>query len=280
MRIRAALILVFLGLAAQAPGASQSDSTAWTFFPDHTLFAPLIANHEEPRMGMQQEIGSSSMKVAIGNSVEAFEYRSTTDTLRCSIFFLAYALANDYRGYRLKIDAADGFFGLGFDYHFGSPFSFRFRMLHLSAHLVDGHFNDATLQWRDNKIPFPFSRNYAEVVAAYSTEAFSSPIRVYAGGSYAPIVKPKEIRSISALAGWEAHTPGRTHAYIAHHFSLTGTPTYIGTNTIETGVKFGSASGRGIRLFAVYQNGWDNFGEYYNERNEFVGVGFAVEFWE
>lgn len=220
------------------------------------------------------------MKVAIGNSVEAFEYRTASDTLRCSILFLAYALANDYRGYRLKIDAADGFFGLGFSYHFNSPISFRFRMLHLSAHLVDGHYNDATSQWRDNKIPFPFSRNYVELVAAYSIAAYSAPLRVYAGASYAPIVKPKEIRAFAALAGWELHSPGRTHAYIAHHFSLQGTPTYIGSNTLESGVKFGSASGRGIRLFLVYQNGWDNFGEYYNERNEFFGAGFAVEFWE
>lgn len=272
-------VLVVMLLLAFRPASAQPDSSHWTFFPDRALFAPLMANHEEPRMGMQQEIGSSAMKVAIGNAFEMFQYHSGTDTLRFSLLFFAYALANDYQGFRLKIDAADGFFGLGFSYHTASPFSFRFRIIHLSAHLVDGHYNDATEKWRDNKVPFPFSRNYGEVVAAYSSSTRAFPYRLYAGIGYAPIIKPGEIRSISALAGWELHTPGTTHAYIAHHFSLLGTPTYIGSNTIESGVKFGNASGRGIRIFLVYQNGWNNFCEYYNEREEFLGAGFAVEFW-
>jgi hypothetical protein len=280
MATRNTPVLVLLLMMIFQTAAAQSDSSHWAFFPDRTLFAPLMANHEEPRMGMQQEIGSSAMKVAVGNAVELFEHHSSNDTLRCNLLFFVYALANDYRGFRLKIDAADGFFGLGFSYHTSSPLSFRFRMIHLSAHLVDGHYNDATAQWRDNKIPFPFSRNYGEVVAAYSSSMRVFPYRLYAGMSYAPIIKPKEIRAFSALAGWELHSPGATHAYIAHHFSLLGTPTYIGSNTIEGGVKFGNASGRGIRVFLVYQNGWDNFCEYYNERKEFVGAGFAVEFFQ
>jgi hypothetical protein len=272
-------LLISLVVALPSSGTGQTDSSHWEFFPDRTIFAPFMANHEEPRMGFQQEIGNSPMKVAIGNAVPVFEHRSTTDTLQGSLLFFAYAQANDYRGYRLKIDAADGFFGLAFSYHWGSPLSFRFRMLHLSAHLVDGHYNDATMQWRDNKIPFPYSRNYGELSAAYAVSPGAWPIRVYSGFSYAPIIKPKVIKGFSVMAGWEVHSPGATHAYAAQHFYLLGTPTYIGSNTIEAGVKFGNAAGRGIRLFLVYQNGWDNFCEYYNERKEFVGAGFAVEFW-
>jgi hypothetical protein len=231
-------------------------------------------------MGIQQEIGSSGMKVAIGNAIEMFEYRNGTDTIRLSVLFFAYALANDYRGFRLKIDAADGFFGFGFSYNSQKPLSFRFRALHLSAHLVDGHYNDEAEEWRDGKTPFPFSRNYAEIVAAYTSNIQNLPLRLYAGVSYAAIVKPKTIRRWAALAGWELHSGQGTHAYLAHHFSLLGTPVYIGSNTIEAGVKFGNWQNRGARLFMVYQNGWNNFGEYYNERREFFGVGFAFDFWE
>ncbi len=279
MALRLAPLLAVLLGALSHIAAAQADSTAWTFFPDRTLFSPLMANHEEPRMGIQQEIGGSAMKVAVGNAVQVFEYHSGTTTLQGSLLFFVYALANDYRGYLLKIDAADGYFGLGFSYHTDTPFSFRLRAIHLSAHLVDGHFNDATMRWRDDKIPFPFSRNYGELVGAYSSSVGGFPLRLYAGFGYAPIIKPKEIRKFSTLAGWELQSPGRTRAYLAHHFSLLGTPTYIGSNTLEGGVKFANAAGRGIRLFLVYQNGLDNFCEYYNERKEFAGAGFAVEFW-
>ena len=178
MTPRSTSVLIAFLLITLQPAIAQPDSSRWTFFPDRTLFAPLMANHEEPRMGIQQEIGSSTMKVAIGNSFEMFQYHSGTDTLRCSLLFFVYAQANDYRGFRLKIDAADGFFGLGFSFHTASPFSFRFRMIHLSAHLVDGHYNDLTQTWRDNKVPFPFSRNYGEALAAYSSSASAFPYRI------------------------------------------------------------------------------------------------------
>jgi hypothetical protein len=259
---------------------AQTDPPGTAWFPSGTLFTPLIANHEEPRMGLSQEIGNTRMKVAIGNALDVYEYRSGADTLRASALFFAYALANDYRGYRLKIDAADGFFGIGFSYNTASHWSVRFRILHLSAHLVDGHYNDQQEEWRDGKLPFPFSRNYGEIVGVYQWDISGYTLRPYAGIAYAPIVKPVAIRKWSALAGWEAHAPGTTHLYLAHHFTLMGTPTVIGSNTVEAGIKFGRWNARGLRLFLTYQNGWDNFGEYYNVRHEAVAGGFAFDFWE
>jgi hypothetical protein len=230
-------------------------------------------------MGIQQEIGNPRMKVGIGNALDVLECRRGNDTIRASVLFFAYALANDYRGYRLKIDAADGFFGIGFSYHTASPLSFRFRILHLSAHLVDGHYNDELQAWRDGRTPFPFSRNYGDLTAAYTGALGQYSTRLYLGLSYAPIVKPKEIRKWTALAGCELRTPGSTHGYIAYHFTLMGTPTVIGSNSLEAGVKFGEWQHRGVRLFVSYQNGWDNFGEYYNVRHEAVAAGFAFDFW-
>jgi hypothetical protein len=267
-------MLVSTGASA---AMAQSDSSHWTFLPERTLFAPLMANHEESRMGLQQEFGSSYMMLAIGDTPPIFEYHAGHDTIQASLLFFIFGQANDYRGYRLKIDAADGFFGLGFSYNTNSPLSFRFRALHLSAHLVDGHFSDETMLWRDNKIPFPYSRNYGEIVAAYATTLHHWPFRIYAGTGYAPIVKPKDIKAFSALAGWELNAPGSPAPYVAHHFWLNGNPMYIGSNAIEAGVRFANATGRGIRLFLLYQNGWNNFAEYYNERKEFFAAGFAVD---
>lgn len=258
---------------------AQPDSTRWSWFPDRLLFIPLVGSHEEPRMGIAQEVGTSRMNVSIGNSVEVLEYSRGSDTVRASVVFLASALANDYRGYRLKIDAADGIFGIGFVYQNASPLGVRFRILHLSAHLVDGHYNDELQMWRDGKVPFPFSRNYGELIAAYTTPMRSMLLRLYGGVSYAPIVKPVQIRAWTGIAGWELRTPGTPHWYLAHHFFIMGTPLTIGTNTLEGGMKFGTWQGRGFRLFISYRNGWDSFGEYYNVRRESFTIGFAFDFW-
>ena len=277
-RTVAVLIGGFCILFSFWPANAQDGVPTSHWFPPGTGFTPLFANHEEPRMGIAQEIGTSRMKVAIGNAVDAYEHRWGTDTLRVSALFFAYALANDHRGYRLKIDAADGFFGLGLSLHGASAWSFRFRVLHLSAHMVDGHYNDELGMWRDGNDPFPFSRNYAEVIAAYHHRWGEWLLRPYAGFTYAPIVKPVTIRKWTLLGGWEIHAPGSPHIYAAHHFTLMGTPAVIGSNTIEAGVKFGRWNAKGVRLFLTYQNGWDNFGEYYNIRREAIAAGFAFDF--
>ena len=144
------------------PSGSESqteESSRFSFFPTNTQFPPLFANHEEPRMGLQQDIGSSNMTVAVGNITDIVQYAHAGDTVRWGADFFVYALSDDYRGYRLKIAAADGFFGMHITYNNNSPWSFRFRALHYSAHLVDGHYDSDNLTWKDGLIPFPFSRN-------------------------------------------------------------------------------------------------------------------------
>lgn len=269
-------LALILFLAGRTVAQDEAAATSW--FPHGSTFTPLIANHEEPRMGIAQEIGTSRMKVAIGNALDILGWTHGSDTLRLSGLFFAYALANDHRGYRLKIDAADGFFGLGFTWTNATPWSFRFRILHLSAHFVDGHYHDEYGMWRDGVVPFPFSRNYGEAVAAYGLRPAGWTVRLYGGITYAPIVKPTVIRKWTLMAGWEAHTPGTTHLYAAQHFQAMGTPVVIGSTAIEAGVKFGAPAGRGARLFLAWQNGWDNFGMYYNVRREAVSAGFAFDF--
>jgi hypothetical protein len=231
-------------------------------------------------MGLQQEIGTTVMKIGIGNSLSVMEYRKSDVVIQLSGLFFAYGLANEYQGALLKIDAIDGFFGLGVSFRDASPFSLRFRVLHLSAHFVDGHYNNALKVWRNDDTPIPFSRNYGEIVGAYQEEVGPLDVRAYAGFSYAAVVKPLVIRRWAGLAGWEAWSRSSPHLYIAHHFSLMGVPTYAGTNTVEGGLKFGDWDGRGVRFFLVYASGLNSFGQYYNTRKEFWAVGFCFDYWK
>lgn len=275
---RIALLLLLL-LPTLTGSFSQEDTSRFSFFPSNTQFTPLSANHEEPRMGIQQDFGSSQMTVGVGNLTDIIQYARGEDTVRWGVDFFVYALSDDYRGYRLKIAAADGFFGMHVSYTNGSPWSFRFRALHYSAHLVDGHFDSDRLTWKDGLIPFPFSRNYGELVAARECPLPPFAVRWYAGFSYSVFNKPNEIKRFTSLLGGEARTGTRPVLYAAYNLSLIGVPRYNGNNTIEVGVKFGSWYGRGARLFLAYYNGLDWFGEYYNQRKEALSAGFTFDFW-
>jgi hypothetical protein len=272
-------LTVLLILTLHGNAASQNEPPSWTFFPDHLAFMPPITNHEEARVGILQHVGSPRMIVAIGNSLDAAQFAGGTDTLHFGVDFFAFALASDYSGYRLKIGAADGFFGIHATYHSLSRFRFRFRALHFSAHLVDGMYDQVSNGWKDGMVPFPFSRNYGELLASCDLFPGSFTGRVYAGGSYAVVMKPSAIRRFSALAGAEMSTAVSPHYYAAYNGTLLGVPAYIWSNTVELGVKFGQWSRQGLRVHVTYHNGLDWFGEFYSERNEFVGVGFTFDFW-
>lgn len=132
---------------------AQSDSSRFSYFPRDILFMPLSANHEEPRMGMQQEFGTTRLTVSIGNTLDLIQYAFDRDTLRIGADFFSYSLANNFKDIRLKIDAADGFFGVHFSLTNSTPWSFRFRAIHLSAHFVDGHYDPDSKMWKDGRDP-------------------------------------------------------------------------------------------------------------------------------
>ena len=270
---------VFLVSVASLSAVSQIDSTRCSFFPQRILFTPLLANHEEPRLGVQQEIGTSRMRIGIGNMVDAVEYSVGRDTVRWGVDFFAYALSNDFKGARFQIDAADGFFGMHFVYANGSPLSLRFRIVHFSAHFVDGHYDGDNMKWRDQRNPVPFSRNYGELVAAYTINTAQFSVRLYSGCSYAAVVKPADIQPFTTIHGIEIRSQGQIRVYVADDFSLVGVPRYSGSNNIEAGVKFGPWPERGVRIFLNYFSGLDNFGQYYNIRKDRWGIGFTFDFW-
>jgi hypothetical protein len=232
------------------------------------------------------------MKVDIGASVDMLEVRPWADStkrFRVGIDFFTYALSTSSEGLRLQIDAVDGFFGghvaylNRFEHH--SQLVLRLRILHLSAHFLDGHFSNATQTWKDNRAPIPFTRDFGELLAFYEFPPSDITAQVYGGFSYATLIRPTNIQRIELYGGFEVHTTtghvfGRPfNLYLADHFILRHIPAGVGTNNLEGGLKFGEWSGTGLKIFLSYYAGLDPFSQYYDLRRENVGLGFAFDFW-
>jgi len=265
------------GLCTQAIG--QSPTPSFSYFPHDVIFAPLLANHDEPSLSAQQEIGASILKLGIGNMMDIIEYRDGNSRIRFGADVFVYVRSNTIRGTLLKIDAADGYFGVHFAYHDGSPFRIRFRIFHFSAHLVDGNYNEDTGTWDPSNTPIPFSRNYGEILGAYDWDLTSVSIKAYAGLSYAPVVKPADIRPFATLGGVELRRTGSPNIYAAYNFTLLGVPRYIGSNTAEVGVRLGRWDDHGFRMYLNYFGGLDPFGQYYNVYRRIWSIGIALDSW-
>jgi hypothetical protein len=269
---------------------SQADYN-FTFLPEGRHFQALKANYQEAKLGVMYYPSTANLKVDVGNSVDLLEFKIISEKIKVTvgIDFFAYALSTSFAGNRLQIDALDGLFGGNavFSKSFTEDkFFIRFRVLHNSAHLVDGHFNVATNKWIDDDTPMPFTRDFGELLFAYELNNENIYSRIYAGPSYSTLVRPYFLRRWNLITGGEFVLPDligktfkqRTNLFFAYNFHLNGGRKYTGNSNLMAGLKFGDWSGKGIVLYAEYYSGQKRFNEYFYEREEELGIGFNVDF--
>ncbi|MBA4250999.1 MAG: hypothetical protein C0425_05520 [Chlorobiaceae bacterium] len=270
-----------------------SQKNKFEFLPDGINFLPLRANMQEAKLGILYYPGNANLKVDIGNSMDLFAIHFPDDKskLTFGVEFMAYASVIGYQQLRLQIDAIDGFFGGSAAYSKlmnDNLFQIRFRIIHNSAHLVDGNWwaTEHPRTWRKPGGPIPFTRDFGELIFANNQEFLNSNFRYYLGGAYAVLVRPKEIKRFSALTGLEIHSEKLlpkllskpTNIFFAYHLNVAGYPKYTGTNQIQLGIKFGEWQTKGVAFYTSYFSGNNMISEYYNERVNQFGIGFRVDF--
>jgi hypothetical protein len=278
-------------LAAQPPDTASSGSIR--FLPGVPLFPRLTAHVEEPRTGIRKSFGSSRLKLDIGAAYDLLEWHPADDTttaLRVGTEFFTYALSSNANGLRLQVDAADGFFGghlLYSSMKSSGLTAIRLRILHLSAHFLDGHLGGGSELWRDGRAPIAYSRDFGELTVLWRRTTGRGHFQLYGGAAYATLIRPTEINRWSFLAGGEYVDAGPArnffgqpcHLYAALHFTLAGIPAWTGTTHIETGVRFGSWDRAGTRIYLSYQAGLESFHQYFDVRENSWGAGIAFDLW-
>ncbi len=280
------LLPLFIPLASAQEGTVVSP---WVFLPEEGPFLQLPANPEEPRTGIRKEAGSSRMRLDVGTGFELLELNcSPDDQFRLGLIIFAYALTTNNQGLRLQIDALDGFFGGHITYRKklrDLALLARLRILHRSAHFVDGHIDPDTGMWLDGRAPIPFTRDFGEIVGAADLSILAGQVKIFSGISYATLVRPTDIKRFGALFGLDYRTHDSFSTlfghplllYGAYQLGLTGIPAYVGTSIVEGGVKLGRWDGNGVRVFVSYNSGLEVFGQYYNIKRSFWYIGFTMD---
>lgn len=285
------LLIIIILTSAFSQEEMRDTQNRFEFLPAGLHFSPLRANVQEPRIGVFKYFGTANLKVDIGNTIDVFGYSIPSPSLRftAGIDFMAYAFVTGAQGLRLQIDALDGFFGGNITVskqEDESRLLLRLRILHLSAHMVDGHYSLRAKQWIDNREPIPFTKDFGELVVANVIENASTTVRYYGGISYATLVRPVELERFAFLVGIELSNSEilgsvlshDASPFIANHFTVSGNPVFTGNNQTQIGIKFGSWNGKGVVLYLAYYTGNSFFSEYFDERVQIVGAGFTVDF--
>jgi hypothetical protein len=249
---------------------------------------PLKASHQEARMGILYYPDNGYLKVDIGNSSDLFlaEFAGN-QKISLAIDFMAYALSTNYAGKRLQIAVLDGFFGGHMGYRLSMHkrnLLVRFRIIHNSAHFVDGLWDGN--DWIGDDRPIPFTQDFGEITVADEHVLNFGRIKYYGSVAYATMVRPAELEKWSGNFGIEVNSnkiigsvlKKPVNLYFASHNVYAGKPKYkLSTNNVA-GIKFGEWYGKGLLIYLSYYYGNHKFSEYYFKRVSQFGIGFTVDF--
>ncbi len=275
-------------------GKADSISSGFKFimFPTGNNFMPIKTDYEEPRLGVQYLIRTDNLKVDIGNSVDLFGFKFPNEKIYAtlSIDFFAYALATSFEGHRLQIDALDGFFGGNgaLTKRFGKDkMQIRLRIVHNSAHFVDGHYDRRTHDWKDGDAPIPYTRDSGILTAAYIFNKPDFSLKLYSAISYATLVRPSSMKKWLGYSGFELNFPhlfervqgSPVNVFLASHLFLDANPDYTINSNSMLGVKFGKWHGKGIIFYLDFFSGHHYLSQYFREKTDQIGIGFFVDFY-
>jgi len=157
--------------------------------------------------------------------------------------------------------------------------SSRLRISHISAHFVDGHYDNTKGEWKDSRYPIVYSREFVDAVVACEPSILNEALRGYIGGTYLFHVDPA-LAPFTGYAGleWHRKVNTSTNFYVGYQATVMKISGVGYRQNVQLGAKFGEWGGRGLNVFASYFSGFSIHGEYFDTKENYFGLGFLVEF--
>ncbi|GAB1430396.1 DUF1207 domain-containing protein [Ignavibacteria bacterium] len=244
------------------------------------LFKPLTANPYEGRVGAMTQFGKEKLRLDIGNTSDLYRF-SPAESLQCSAGadFFTYTRLRSEGNFKFPVETSDYYFGvnssalapIGNDWTGAT----RFRVAHISSHLVDGladsagHFTE--------KQPFVYSREFFDLTFA----ALKNGARLYCGISYVYSRQPRSAEPFIPQAGADLHCPlsGLFEFQGGCDAKLIGIDgAYVPMYSAQAGIALKTSPDRGISLNLYYFGGRNIHGMFFRERDEYLALGFQTQF--
>lgn len=251
------------------------------FFPDNLNIQPFTANFLEPKLGFLFKTGQNEIRMDIGNSREIVHFKLSDEViLSVGADLFTFTKLNGEQEFHFPVDAVDYLFGLNAGYKYELKeysYGFRFRLSHISAHFVDGHYDNTTAKWKGERPPRVYSREFIEF---FPFIKFGG-LRTYAGFTYLFHVVPKDLGKGIYQIGMDYYFTNfncnNFAPFAAYDFKLNKIGKYSGTNSFSLGIKFGKAAGAGFSVALNYFNGKSVHGEYYDYRENYSAISFNLD---
>ncbi len=250
------------------------------WFPAGLNIQPFTANLLEARDGASYLLNQKKLSLDIGTSADIYRINYGNSVLSFGGDLFTFTRLRSENDFRFPVETIDYFFGVNSGYKIIDgirQYGFRFRLSHISAHLVDGRYNASSNTWLANLKPFIYSREFVELFPFYKINSF----RVYAGLTYLFHVIPKNIGRGIYQVGFDYYLPSfiskKISPFIADDFKLSSINKYFGNNIICAGIKFGKYDSRGFSIRLSYYSGKSIHGELFLLTENYATVGISLD---
>ena len=246
---------LFLLIFFSNPANSQTENK---WFPSGINIQPFTANFIEPKAGFSYLLGKEKIRLDIGTSSDIFLHKSGNKFLSFGADLFTYTRLRGPGNFYFPVETVDYLFGINSGYKIlneEKEYGVRFRFSHISAHLVDGNF-DNRFGWRNGINPRTYSREFLELFPYYRF----NDVRFYLGFTYLIHVNPRFLGKGIYQIGFD---------YFADRL--------IGNNIIAAGIKFGDYKSKGVSLILTYYSGKSIHGEYFDLSEHYTTLGINVD---
>ncbi len=254
--------------------------TKEVWFPTKLNIQPFTANLLEARAGFSSLINQSRVRLDIGTSHDIFRLENNNSVLSFGADMFTFTRLRNEAHFKFPVETIDYFFGINSGYKITdgcTQYGFRFRLSHISAHIVDGRFDAQHYSWRGGLLPFVYSREFVELFPFYQIGS----LRGYAGFTYLFHIIPTDFGREIYQVGFDYYyiefpvkniTP-----FIADDFKITQIGKYFGNNIFTAGLKFGHYNGYGFSILFSHYSGKSIHGEYYDNNENYSSIGINLD---
>jgi len=255
----------------------------WTkeWFPAALNIQPFTANILEARTGFMFALNEDRLRLDIGTSRDILLLKSREESFSFGADLFTFTRLRSEENFKFPVETIDFYFGINAGYKISNAnkeIGARFRFSHISAHLVDGSYDENTKSWIDGREPFVYSKEFFELIPYYRIEEF----RFYLGLTYIIHAIPDIINSTIYQAGFDYYilflSRRSITPFIAYDFKLNGlNDVYSGNNIAKLGVKFGEPLSRGFSILLSYISGKSIHGELFDLSENYFNLGFNLD---
>lgn len=250
------------------------------WFPSELNIQPFTANFLEPRVGFLFNVKENNIRLDIGNSIDLIQYELTDEVISFGADFFTYTRIRGEKEFHFPVETIDYLFGINSGYKKNiedKEIGLRFRLSHISSHLVDGQFDKSTFQWRNGRLPEVYSREFIEIFPFIRYDN----LRLYFGFTHIFHSSPKNVKKNILQLGFDYFLSNKIdnliNPFFAYDFKLSGKNKYIGNNFINFGIKFGKFNKKGLSIYYSFISGNSIHGEYFDIIEKYSNVGFTID---